>query len=345
MSTPHSSHLADLHHAKQTAPPTDLGNGAFSLPVPLAGSPLGAVTVYAIRTSVGLVLIDAAYDHESCWTSLCTSLREIGHDISEIVAVLLTHNHPDHVGLADRIRASSGARLVMHAKDDFATQQRERGRFLDQLCQVLARSGAPAEVAEEMYVAGTKVAVHREDLVLDTVLTEPVTDLVFGDTTIQAVHAPGHTYGHTVYLHPQGALFTGDTLMPEGPTQLALTPLPGDDPAGDLLASLDVIAGLDAELACPAHQYPFTGIADRCHELRDLHAAELGHARDLSAQHPDAWHVAPHLTWAKPWAEMGANTQRFALVHTLALLGHRPEPGAHSTLPSSSSPAPERTPH
>src|SRR5699024_7134444 len=119
--------------------------------------------VYAVETSAGLVLIDAAYDDESCWTSLVESLHSIGHEVADVAAVLLTHNHPDHVGLAGRIREVSEARLVIHGRDDFTLQKQERGGFLQQLRTVLGQTGAPSDVLEDMYDAATKVAVHRED--------------------------------------------------------------------------------------------------------------------------------------------------------------------------------------
>lgn len=320
MSTPFQHKLAEFHHAKQVAPPTALGDGVFAIPVPLAGSPLRAIIVYAVRTSAGLVLIDAAYEHPSCWQSLTGSLATIGHRVEDVVAVLLTHNHPDHVGLAEQIRAASGAELIIHRRDDFASQQQERDGFLGQLSTVLSRTGVPAETGAEMYEAATKVAVHREALVCDRILDDAITELRFGDVTLRAVHAPGHTYGHVVYLHPAGYVFTGDTLMPQGPVQLALAPLPQDDPVGDLLGTLATIGGLGATVACPAHQYPFVDVEQRCHELADEHAAEQQRARHLATTHLDAWGVAPHLEWIKPWAQMGVNTRRFALVHTHALL-------------------------
>src|SRR5690606_34997392 len=100
------------------------------------------------------------------------------------------------------------------------------------------------------------------------------------------VHTPGHTYGHTVYVDTsRGVVFTGDTMMAEGPTQLAIPSLPGDDPAGDLLGSLDRIRDLGAEIACPAHQFPYRDIAVRAAELKAHHEAELDTVDELLRTH------------------------------------------------------------
>ncbi|MDP3893440.1 MAG: MBL fold metallo-hydrolase [Nocardioides sp.] len=316
----HERH-ADLFHAGDLPPPAELGDGITVLPLPLNGSALRSVMVYTIATSAGIVMVDAGYRHPTCWDAAVAGMVSAGQRIDDVVAVLLTHNHPDHVGFADSVREASGAEVVMHVRDDFATQRHERGGFLEQLSAVLASTGAPAEVVTEMYDAAVGVAVHHESLELDRVLTTATTDLVFGDTTIRAVHTPGHTYGHTAYLHLGArALFTGDTLMPEGPTQLALAPLAGDDPAGDLLASLRRIADLDPAMGCAAHQYPYADVARRALALHDHHAREVDEVARLASTYDTAWEIAPHLTWAKPWAAMGPGTKRFSLVHTHALL-------------------------
>ena len=320
MSTPLTESYAAAHRARAVPPPAPLPDGITAVPVPLTGSPLTSVIVYTIATSAGLVLIDAGYRHPTCWDAFVDALASVGQRPDDVCAVLLTHNHPDHVGFADRVRSVSGAAVVMHAGDDFATQDGVRGGFLRQLRNALAATGAPVAVQEEMYAAGVRVAHHDEDLVLDRVLAED-TDLTFGDTVVRAVPTPGHTYGHTVYLLPDaGVVLTGDTLMPEGPVQLAIPSLPGDDPARDLLRSLRAIADLEPAWAAPAHQYPYTGVAERARALVAHHEAEVERVARLAATYETAWEVAPLLDWPKPWAEMGVGTRRFALVHTLGLL-------------------------
>lgn len=320
MSTPVSRAHAAQYHARQVPEPTEVTPGIWAVPVPLHGSPLLSITIFAVATSAGPVLIDSGYRHRTCWEAAQESLAGIGLPVQEIVAVLLTHNHPDHVGFAHRVREASGAAVMMHREDDFAHQAERRGGFLDQLRAGLELSGAPADVTRAMYESAVTVAVHDEALVLDETFAEERTELRFGDVTITAVHTPGHTYGHTVFLDARGVVFTGDTLMPEGPTQVAIVSTPDDDPATDLLASLERIAGLGASTACPAHQYPYTRVAERALALRDFHRDEIDRVRSLLERHDTAWEIAPHLTWSKPWDELGLGSRRFALMHTIALV-------------------------
>ncbi|MGI5182991.1 MBL fold metallo-hydrolase [Dactylosporangium sp. CA-152071] len=319
MSIPVSEAHAASYRAREVPAPAQVIDGVWAVPVPLHGSALRAVTVFLIETRAGLVLIDAGYDHPSCWASFRRSLTAIGHSVEAICTVLITHNHPDHVGFADQVRAVSGARVMMGAADDFAAMHRVRGGFLEQLRTALDLTGAPHDVVDGMYADAVKVAEHHESLRLDAALTGD-TELRFGDVTIRALPAPGHTYGHTVYFDTRGLVFTGDTMMAEGPTQLAIVNRPGDDPAGDLFRSLDRIRDLGAAIACPAHQFPYRDVGGRAEELKAFHQAEVDQARTVAGAGDTAWDVARRMPWKKPWDELGGGTRRFSLVHTLALL-------------------------
>ncbi|MBO4206560.1 MBL fold metallo-hydrolase [Micromonospora echinofusca] len=319
MSIPATDAHAASYRARQVPAPAPVVDGVWAIPVPLSGSALRYVTVYLIDTGDGLVLVDAGYDHPSCWTSFQQSVTATGHRVEAVSTVLLTHNHPDHVGFAARLRDVSGARIVMGRADDFATMHRTRGPFLTQLRTALDLTGAPSDVVDAMYADAVAVAAHDESLRLDVALAGDA-EFRFGDVTIHALHTPGHTYGHLVYFDTRGLVFTGDTMMAEGPTQLAIVSRPEDDPAGDLFRSLDRIRDLGATIACPAHQFPYPDVAARATQLRAFHQAEVQAVRELTHDGATAWDLARRMTWKKPWDELGRGTRRFSLVHTLALL-------------------------
>ncbi|WP_327668058.1 MULTISPECIES: MBL fold metallo-hydrolase [unclassified Streptomyces] len=56
------------------------------------------VNFYLVRHTAGLLLVDAGLP--SHLKQLREHLATIGHALSDISAVLLTHTHPDHTGLA-----------------------------------------------------------------------------------------------------------------------------------------------------------------------------------------------------------------------------------------------------
>lgn len=121
------------------------------------------VSAWLLRTSDGLVLIDALYgDYVE---HLLDSVRRLGFDPADIHTILVTHAHFDHLGGAPAVRAISGARIGMTAADWAMNDENAR--------------------------LGTGGAVPLEhDLVLDE---GEVLD--FGDTRIECFVTPGHTPG------------------------------------------------------------------------------------------------------------------------------------------------------
>lgn len=71
--------------------------------MPLPNNPLRYVLVYALAHDDGLALIDAGWDTDTAWQTLIDGIRTTGHAISDVTAVIGTHVHPDHYGLAHRV--------------------------------------------------------------------------------------------------------------------------------------------------------------------------------------------------------------------------------------------------
>ncbi|RST73750.1 MBL fold metallo-hydrolase [Siminovitchia acidinfaciens] len=67
------------------------------LPTPFA---VGDVNVYLVKGDT-LTLIDAGVKTEEAWDAFQKQLKEIGFEPRDIEQVVLTHHHPDHVGLLE----------------------------------------------------------------------------------------------------------------------------------------------------------------------------------------------------------------------------------------------------
>src|SRR3954452_13358476 len=66
-----------------------------------------SVNWYLVEADSGMTIVDAGVPPS--WDSLHRVLAEIGREASEIRALVLTHAHFDHVGMAERVRTELGA--------------------------------------------------------------------------------------------------------------------------------------------------------------------------------------------------------------------------------------------
>src|SRR5919106_5409390 len=72
------------------------------------------VNFYLVEADGGLVLVDAGLP--GFYDELEGFLRSRGQTVADIDALLLTHAHPDHVGIAERVR-QAGVPVRVHEDD------------------------------------------------------------------------------------------------------------------------------------------------------------------------------------------------------------------------------------
>jgi len=76
---------------------------------------LGHLNTYLIQGKEGWVMIDTGWYTPEAFDSLNKGLRDLGLVLSDIDTIIMTHIHPDHFGLAGRIKhASPATKLLMH---------------------------------------------------------------------------------------------------------------------------------------------------------------------------------------------------------------------------------------
>ncbi|GAA2419111.1 MBL fold metallo-hydrolase [Actinomadura vinacea] len=297
------------------AGPEDLGGGVWSVPVPIPGNPLASTLVYALDSPRGPVLVDAGWEHEDAWSALKDGLATFGIDMSEVYGVVVTHFHPDHAGLAGRVRDASGAWIALHRDDaaiirgfrDFVARDGDRGWERD----ALRRAGAGED----------DLAGHDGSQGVDPPAM-PDRELADGDLvdlpgrTLRAVWTPGHTPGHLcLHLEDADRIFTGDHVLPRITPHIGLYPydVPDVDPLGDFLSSLARVARLGVGEVLPAHQYRFDGLTERAEAIIAHHEARLAEvAGVLSAEPAALWTVAAGMTWRDSWDAMPLAARRMA---------------------------------
>src|SRR5690348_5715625 len=220
--------------------------GVWSIRVPFPDNPLGYTLVYALETTAGgPVLIDAGWDDPVSLAALERGLEAIGTSVSAVHGVLVTHHHPDHHGLAGRIRELSGCWIGLHAEDAAVValvRNAERAPWIRRYRRLLELRGAPREAVDSAALAAPKAGEKPAEP--DRLM--PVGELMdVPGRAVRAIWTPGHSPGHTCFhLEVSGELLTGDHVLP------GITPVMTvyddhvvgtSDPLGDFLASLKKI--------------------------------------------------------------------------------------------------------
>ncbi|MGH3457266.1 MBL fold metallo-hydrolase [Aeromicrobium sp.] len=229
---------------------TEAGDGVFAV----EGS---AVNWTLIAEGDALTLVDAGYpgDHDD----VIASISEIGFRLSDVVAVLVTHAHVDHIGSLPRLLEAHPVPVLLSP-----TEARHARR------EYLEQAGTAVVVRNLWRPRVLPWAVHlmRKGAMNDAVVPA-ATD--FGKADVidvpgrpVPVATPGHTSGHTAYLVPGArVLLTGDALITGHPLSSTTGPqeLMGffHHDVAAVKAALDVIADVDADAIVPGHGPVYRG--------------------------------------------------------------------------------------
>lgn len=221
----------------------EVGSGVFFV--------IGPITNWIlIRRGEAITLVDAAWPRD--FPAVEHSLDQIGAGTGSVEAVVLTHAHPDHVGVAERLRCDVGAVVHTHRKEagHARGEYRQRVRTVD----VVMRMWRPS-----VFVFGLRSIFHGS---LEHVSLREVE--IFDDSPLDVpgapvpVATPGHTSGHCSFHMPdEGLVITGDALVNEniltGHSGPRLMPRIFNHDWEQAESSLDDLERLEAHRLLPGH--------------------------------------------------------------------------------------------
>lgn len=300
--------------------------GLWSIPVPIPINPLRYVLVYALELPDGVAIIDAGWNTDEAYRALVDGLGVAGYAITDVKAVLVTHIHPDHYGLAGRVREMSGAWIGLHPADARLLYDRYDEAAIDSLVEreraVLVRAGVPAQTLDEL--AGASMMLRSfVTMAKPDRLIEDGDRLDLPGWDLRALWTPGHSPGHLCFVEPERrVLFSGDHVLAKITPIVAVHPQSGPNPLADYLDSLAAVRKVDVDEVLPAHEYRFLELAERVDYVMAHHDERLAEIEGVLAgsEGLTCWDIATRLTWSRPWETIPAFMRRGANNETLAHL-------------------------
>lgn len=252
------------------------------LPLPMA---LDHVNIFALDEGDSWTIIDTGFDSKrgrAIWERLLAGPLA-GKPVSRVV---VTHHHPDHIGLAGWFQAQGAELLTTRTAWLYARMLvlDEQAAPLPQQIAFWRAAGMPDDLLQARSAA-------RPFNFADVVAPLPLgfTRLVEGQAitmggrrwTIRMGngHAPEHA---TFWSLDDDLILGGDQLLPSISANIGVYPTePDADPLGEWLDSCAAFTPFahDAHLVLPGHKLPFTGLPLRLHQMTENHLGALNRLR------------------------------------------------------------------
>ncbi len=245
------------------------------MPLPFA---LDHINLWLLEDGDTFTAVDTGIAMDSvrqAWKSALASFSNHGHLGRQIV----THFHPDHLGLAGWLEAEYGTPLWM-----------TQGEYLT--AQVIAAGVAPFDIpsmvalyrqhgldAERCAALEGRGNAYRRGVPVIPATFHPVfaDDMIaIGAHVWRVIIGHGHAPEHaSLYCAELGVLIAGDMLLPRISTNVSTyAAAPSLDTLSLYLDSLERLTVLPADtLVLPSHGRPFRGLHARVAELQAHHAA------------------------------------------------------------------------
>ena len=265
---------------------TEIASGVFwlRLPLPMA---LDHVNLYALDDGDSWTLIDAGIGTRKCRAALDAVLNGplAGKPVGRVV---LTHHHPDHVGLAGELCAN-GASLVTTRTTYILTRMLTldvQEKYTDHALEFYKRYGMNGDVltARSTDERPFNFADCVGDLPAGYLRIKDGDTIQMGGRTWDVITGDGHAPEHaTFWSRDDNLVLGGDQLLPSISPNIGVYPTePDSDPLGEWIASCEKFLPFSRadQLVLGGHKLPYYGLPLRLRQLIENHHGALDRLLD-----------------------------------------------------------------
>lgn len=238
---------------------------------------LNHVNVYLLADDDGWTLVDTGFGNEdtiAAWTALFDgALRGFA-----ITRLIVTHSHPDHVGLAGWLVERFKCRFAMSQVEYLqSVYHQNRGTEERKLAQRLffRRHGMDEEITEQLLGRGQDYLKRVSSLPTSYQRISHGDEVAIGQRRFKVITGGGHALDQVMLYCAADKLFlSADQVLSKiSPNVSVWAVEPDQNSLGEYLASLASLTTTlpyDA-LVLPGHGVPFYGLKTRIKQLADHH--------------------------------------------------------------------------
>ncbi|HEX6594381.1 MAG TPA: MBL fold metallo-hydrolase [Bacillota bacterium] len=231
----------------------------LTVPTPFA---VGDVHVYVIKGDT-LSIVDAGVKTEEAWIALKAQLKECGYTPHDIEQVILTHHHPDHIGLTEKFPR---AQIIAHKNvDPWLTRDQLYFNHYEQFfSDCLVAFGVPKQVHQPFLNHLHEPLQYAGEGQVTVTINEG--DRLPGHHDWQVIDTKGHAQTHVSFLNTSNGTFIGgDHLLHHISSNPLLEPPPPLEkerpkPILQYRANLKKCLQLGIQTVLPGHGKTFSSI-------------------------------------------------------------------------------------
>ena len=267
---------APIAYPHETSPapgvtvPVAAGIDWLCMPLPFA---LNHINLWLLEDGKGFAAVDTGFSQDPIKEAWKSAL--VGRQLTRCI---VTHCHPDHLGLAAWLEQETGAGLWIAQGEYLAAHmmlEQIAGYRISVMVEFFRQHGLDTARIDALVERGNgyKRGVPEIPATYRRLFDDQL--LRIGDHDWRTIVGHGHAPEHmSLYCAGLGVLISGDMLLPRISTNISVmasTPLA--DPLGQFLDSIDNLRALPEDtLVLPSHGRPFRGLHARVAELHAHHA-------------------------------------------------------------------------
>jgi len=282
------------------------------------------VLPYMVKSGGDTLLVDCGWNTDDAYAALEETMREHGSHPSEVNKLFITHVHPDHFGMAGRLKRMADCDVIIHEKDAEVINARylaPKG-LTEDMGKFMKINGVPSLESPAM-AQGSMGMIDKVAPVPPDTEVKGGEALHIGSFSFEIIWTPGHSPGHICLYEPNHkVLFTGDHILPTITPNVSIHAQTHGSPLGDYMRSLEKLEDLDVKYVLPAHEFDTKHLKKRIHEIHEHHDIRLNEMMQcVDRGGSTAWDVAGRVKWATGMlSDFEPFMQRAAVGETIAHL-------------------------